>query len=382
MVPRTPRRRKFRKRYNRKFVKIFAVGMAVSSISIGSAQLTGTTYSAFNSSSSVEMEISSCYIFPRTINNYEETVISLAEDINTGFKTILEMSIELGFDPLEKKKEQLFQMGDNNGNSASAETDSPSTDDVLSALKGQIERSNQLLAENEGMYQALLDFKDEISEFENTLGSFAEELETLMENFNDSPEIVAGIIQEIRVAEGKAKDCYEDNFFSNLIMDLEKAEKNINDTIKSLTLEKTNLEQITEKINNWKSEIDDKITDLDSENSRLSTIISNSIDEINQKETQKQEEANEKAKEDELKSEDPAETDPITKENPNSEDGKSDKGEMNPEQEQKDNIPIPKPADEVKKQDQIPIPDPVKEEKVQEPILDTVKGEESKDSTK
>ena len=347
-----------------KIMKTFVLGMAVSSISIGSAQLTGSTYGAFNNNSEVKMEITSCSIFPGPMNDLSKNAIDLVKEIVARQVKITKMSEELGFDDMAVKMEKLSIVTEGGKIGNSTPGDSDITESSLLVKKGlyelEIEQSNRIHETNVAKLQELLDLKDEIEGLYTNIRSLAEDLEILIKDTNKSLEHVAETIKKVEDAQGEVEDVcmYDDNFFPDILADLYDYEEKNKEVEESLDLEKTNLEQKMELVNEWENEIVTSIANLESENSRLTENISAKMEQISQIETQIQEEAIGKQNEDDalkkVKEEKPKnEGNPeVIPGNEDKQDLEDDEETLNPEKglEKDEDLTIPKPIEEARAQ--------------------------------
>lgn len=299
MVPRTSRRRKFRKNYYRKFAKVFAISAAISSISIGSSQLTSPTYGAYNNLTDLKMGISSCFIFPKTVEGYLATVLNLVEERKDGLNEILIAKAELGFNDLETEIEQIQQQDVNHLISL---PDKIIFTEGLNAVNEQLEseneRSNQLMIENEAKYQQLVVLKDKIQDLDGEIQHLLKTAEIQSEESAKSVGEVIKIINMIKESKERAEtDCnYDEYFFPNILKELEAGRKSIEDIIDSLNNEKKAINNKFEQISLWRNQIDHKMTVLSNETDRLAAIISKNMEQIEQAEIKKKQEEEAKQK--------------------------------------------------------------------------------------
>lgn len=299
MVPRTSRKRKFRKKiYHKRFAKALAISMAISSISIGSGQLIKPTYGAYNSLNDLESTISSCIIFPNQVKDFRDAAVRIFEENKVGFDKVEADSkaLELRLNNFSEKLDELLKEDSPNNNSytmASLENTGPLEEfDILkNNLTSEINESSQRIKENEAKQQVWKDLDADLEKIKMDVLLFNEQLEDEIEKSSTSVNEILEI--ELKVKEARQlteNDCnYEYDFFPKILKELEETKKANEEIIEALNMKMGNLKLTTELIDDRGNEIISEIKNLDNDNERLTALINTNVEQINSIDIQIQE---------------------------------------------------------------------------------------------
>ncbi|MBS4190151.1 hypothetical protein KHA94_08025 [Bacillus sp. FJAT-49705] len=277
MVPRSSRYKKRKKMQRKKMLKNFTTSVAISSILLGSAQITRPTYGEFNSRNDQDSDIQACFIFPRTVEEYRDRTYELQQETEVLINDALAKLSELDISTMNEKLDALNEeKADEEGATPPDFQADTSTIEGLQALQSQLQSEiiaiQNTIAANEQQIAALQEIITEVQELITKLEEivstvFPEAKEQAQLKLDEMIEIIQ-IIEEIK--DRAIQECkFDPEFFNNILEQMNMYKAKTEELILKLDEELVKTEELIQEMNEKATELNDNIEALQTENEGL-----------------------------------------------------------------------------------------------------------------
>lgn len=327
MDPRSERIKKRLEEKRKRLRRVFTSSIAISSILLGSAKLTTTTYGEFNDSEEQDIAISACLVFPKYIEEQKEKAEELAKEMEDELEEALSTIEELKIDDFTKKVGEAIKE-DTEGEAAPPSSSAPPGDSstveglkaVQAQLSSEITAAEGEIQSNTEKVSQITELAAELQALQTALGKIAgEALPKVKEDIQNKTEQFKEIKKFIEEAREQVEfPCKYDPEFFPMIMDAlleieEKAKKNTEKMEEAIKQTEEQVKQFEEQSkqfeDNMKSleaaneSLKSKITALQQEIASIDTQIEQLIEKQKEEERLKKLKEEEEAKEEEKKKE-------------------------------------------------------------------------------
>ncbi|MBP2242380.1 hypothetical protein J2Z40_002954 [Cytobacillus eiseniae] len=254
------KRKRWRQR--KRFLKTFTSSVAISSLLLGGARITGPTYGAFTSIQDQGIGVEACFIFPKEVEKRRDLTYEWKEEAIQRMQQVLDKVTAVDVAGLTEKVDLLITPEDEE---ASTEAPPEVSFDVTT-IEGLQAQQESLRAEIAAIQETIKANEQKGKEFEAVIAEIVEMQKVLQEilttDFPEAEELALEKLKKIEetlefiesIVELAIKECkYDPLFFEEIIEDIELYKKELTDFLeldfaemKEKTVEQ--IEQFTLKI--------------------------------------------------------------------------------------------------------------------------------------
>ncbi|TCJ06252.1 hypothetical protein [Cytobacillus praedii] len=259
MKPRSMRHNSKVKKQKRRLFRTFTSSVAISSLLLGTARMTGPTYGAFTSIQDQEIGVQACFIFPKEIEKRRDLTYEWKEEAIALMEEILAKAGEIDVAGMTEKIDGMLKAEEDDVEAPPVATFDTTTIEGLQAqqesLRAEIAAIQLTIVENEQKVSDLGVLISEIQEMQTKLqdiltNEFPKGEEKAQENLKKIEETLEFIKGIVKLA---IEQCnYDPEFFELILLQIEGFKEEltlfIEEFAKAKTLTEEQIELLTAKI--------------------------------------------------------------------------------------------------------------------------------------